>query len=315
MNLYPGRIEELHEYLESRYSHKDRQATEILLACLLPETVTGRPRPWLMIETDYPSRDCTSAWFSLGGIVPARSMALPRLLRCKPAEDMIRDWLGARPGGEIGIFVESEWRRLPVHGRGATSQYRQNYEQLQNQCIRLRVEHPKGSQAIQPDRQRNEAELARLANRILDHSRRQHTPVTAKPPDSFLYWCEILQHLNPCLNDWEMLTGSLAAIAANIEILHTPGERVTHAGDGSICVGGWKAVMRLMRDSVNSATGLMVAQIAAGKRLDLDDGATRKEIRRLIMSGVVARGAYSRLSLTNHSWLELIHSSCSFDLW
>jgi len=46
-----------------RFGQKDRQATEVLLTALLDPKLTRRKRPWLIVETDYPSRDTSEAWF------------------------------------------------------------------------------------------------------------------------------------------------------------------------------------------------------------------------------------------------------------
>ena len=118
MNPFPDRIEELHEHLERRYCLRDRQATEILLASLLPVSATGRIRPWITVETDYPNRDMTTAWLSFGGEAPAFAMSSARVLRYKPAEELIQSLLNRRSSGSAGILVESEWRR-PVHSGGS----------------------------------------------------------------------------------------------------------------------------------------------------------------------------------------------------
>jgi hypothetical protein len=41
VNPYPERIDELHEFLATRYGQRDRQATEILLACIMDPAITG----------------------------------------------------------------------------------------------------------------------------------------------------------------------------------------------------------------------------------------------------------------------------------
>src|SRR6266478_2143028 len=242
MNPYPDLIEELHQWLESRFGQKDREATEIVLAAMPPKAVTGMDRPWLIIETDYLNRDCQDAWFALGGEVPALSMALPRLLRREPMERLLQEWIATRRVGSPGIWVEAEWRRLPSYGRGSTLQSTTSWAIFNALCVRLRVAHPKSDRILGPRAREEREELGRLARRVLDGSLRSSSGATSLAlrgaPSGMLYWVELAQKLSNRQWDWESLVQNLAGVARGIAVLY---------GDGR--PPDWTAAERLLRDS------------------------------------------------------------------
>lgn len=258
MNPYPDRINELHEFLYVAYGQKDQQATEILLACLLDPEVTRNRRPWLIVETDYPNRDLTDAWFTFGmneSLVGARHLSVPRVQRSQMSEDILQTWLALRRTVAPGVFVESEWRKLSIRGRNqAMNQMTGSYGVLLSQCIHLRVEHPKGRQAARPQDEQTtvRSELERLARRCLDNSHRAAgiRPLTGAIPKSMFYWCELLQRLSGSLTDWEALISNLVGVARALTALRYDEQPID-----------WQAVERLMRDSIPYCTDWILRQV------------------------------------------------------
>lgn len=294
-NVYPDRIEELHQWLELRYGHKDRQATEVLLAALLPTTLTARPRPWIVIETDWPSRVFADAWFSFGDLAIVRSLAMPRALRTRDREPIFMAWLNARAKGGTGLLVECDWTKLPRNGGGGVRQLLDGgggYRTLLAGCVRLRVQAPKGPHGLGSEEQRHadRVELARLASRVVDSTLRSAlTPRTfvVSQSDFLKYWCELVQMVAPLQTDWDALIGSVAAIAHGIGVLRNDG-----APD-------WPAAERVLRDCIPWYTEKILAAafkhqlqgrqskplaLKAGLQLDLT---SRKEIKRLAACGVI----------------------------
>jgi hypothetical protein len=240
MNPFPQRIAELHEHLATRWGVTDTQAVDILLTSLLPASFTAMKRPWIILETDYPSRDTAAAWFSLGGTLTVRSLAVPRVLRSRAAEAVLHNWILMRKADSPGVWVDAEWRRLPASGRGAgLLMATHSYAILLAMCVRLRTIHPKGPQATLLNRSSDLTELARLTSRVLDPDLRTPSQTVSNLPQSFLYWCELLQKLCPIQTDWESLTGNLSAIARGISLLYNDSRPPD-----------WSAAERVMRDTI-----------------------------------------------------------------
>lgn len=323
MNPYPERIEELHLHLERVFGQKDRQATEILLAALIPRETLGRDRPWIIIETDWPRRDCEDAWFAFGGVARPRSLAIPRVYRWRECEALCAEWIEGKAKGNHGIFVESEWRVLNDfdsrwRNRGGTAGTPTAYRTLVSQCVRLRVAAPYGPLALQPDKTAALLELARLSTRVLDGEWRtsRHSPPRISAPKSFLYWSEIVRTLAPAQTDFDAMASAFVAAALGIPLLYMDGR----APD-------WSAVERLMRDTVHQATHEILRQTAL-KRSEgvqafsrwLKSGDVRRtgraggggsasgtagaEIKRLLSLGILAarRNWKPRDPYLNHPW-------------
>jgi hypothetical protein len=312
MNPYPDRLAELHYHLETKYSQKDRQATEILLSCLLDPAVTQMRRPWLILETDWYSRECEDAWFSFGLLNVARSLSTPRVQRAQKCESIVQDWIAERRSGQPGIFVESEWRRLPVDSKG-TNRFNalHSYTTLLSMCVRLRAAHPRSVRGLRADADADRQELARLTQRVLDNTWRAKgavapfEPHARDVPASFMYWCELLQKLAPMQTDWESLTGGLAAIARGIALLWSDGRKPD-----------WQAAERVMRDCVHCVTEEIMRQTALPKAQGIDAAAALRrsgiqlgnhvgnEIKRLHREGIILRrqNYKDRDPYQNHPW-------------
>jgi len=309
-NLYPARIAELHDFLEDRYGQKDRQATEILLACLLEQ----KTRPWVILETDYPTRDMRYAWFAFGGVHPnVWSLAVPRVERKKTCEEILYGWLEGRKTNRPATYVESEWRRLPPdlgeHARapmasGWRTIMSNEYRLLMSSCVRVRVEQPRGMSAVM-DRDADRNELARLTSRVLDSSLgRAANADSSSLVKSMFYWCELGQRLMPFMIDWDTLVGSLAAIARGISLLYNDGRGPS-----------WRASERVLRDSIPWATAWILGETDHGikegrKRLasfqaagHTMDKAFKGEMRRLNRLGVIlSRRGYGIANFVYHPW-------------
>jgi len=311
VNPYPARIDELHEWLTARYGQRDRQATEILLAQMLDQTVSRRRAPWIIIETDYPSRDTSDAWFSFGGEArpEPRSLAVPRTLRAQKCETILQEWLA--DSGKPCLFVEAEWRRLPTAGCGAKLlMTTHSYGTVLSACVRVRVEHPRGSHAARSEQDADAAELARLTRRVLDNDHRVNlgaaiADYSASTPESLFYWSELVQRVAPIQTDWEALTGSLVTIARNIGLLY---------GDGR--GPDWRAAERTMRDTIPYTVEWLLGQTSLDKKRGIKayrlfresgygvDGPLVKEIRRLHHTGVLVaqRGMAQTDSFRYYPW-------------
>ena len=270
MNPYPERIQELHDHLRGVWSQRDTQATEILLAALLPASLTRMRRPWLIVETDWLSRDTSGAWFSFGQpeYVQARSLGTPRSMRARDCRQWSDNVLAEDPLDQPGVFVDAEWRVLPNKSKSATAIA--SYYALLARCVHLRVAQPKSGIGVRTmnAREADRLELARLARRVLDSQHRSSiahsTPsgvllasqsqcATGTPPQSLYYWSELAQKLAPAQVDWECLTGSIAAVAHGIATLYNDGR----APD-------WSASERVLRDTVPYAASRLIMEASHG---------------------------------------------------
>lgn len=309
MNPYPQRIEDLHLHLARRYGQVDRQATEILLAALLPKSLTRAAPPWFVIETDYPNRDTRDAWFSFGGIVPVESVAAARIQRADTREKMVTEWLDTRKTGAPGLFVDAEWRRLThlTSGRRYPSIIPGMYGLLMSQCLRLRVAYPKGAHGADCDRDVHRAELERLTRRVLDHDHRTVRPCVEPPPRGMYYWVELLQKLSTQQSDWDVLIAGLAAVARSTCTLYNDTDRGPD----------WTMSERLIRDMVNWSTTWILEQCSRKKSPRAWDTymttgynlnrAWNAEIRRLRREGVIDKGyldgsGYRKFKVLNEDW-------------
>ena len=325
MNPYPDRIAELHSHLAAVWSQRDTVATEILLAALLPASLTRIRRPWLIVETDYLHRDTSAAWFSFGlpDTTHVRSLALARVQRRDPGTQMIEGWLQERTRDVPGLWVDAEWRRLAFGGSSWVRERHSVYAVLMAMCVRLRVEYPKGDTGIRQDRDADLQELARLTRRVLDsqyrssraHGTPQGVPLAPQAaqaaqaantqpaqPGSLFYWCELLQRVAPSQSDWDTLTGSLAAIARGISLLYMDGR----APD-------WAAAERVLRDCVPYATGWLISEAhkspsaahATYKKTGGDFASEERvavELRRLHKEGVLLRRQARKVVASSLPW-------------
>jgi len=311
MNPYPARLAELHEFLRARYGVNDAQAVDIVL------TAMRRGGPSIIIETDYPSRDCRPAWFNFGNADEiARSLSVPRIQRTQICEEILQSWIDeTKTENAIGIFVDSEWRRLPrvdapvVWSKvGWRALMTHTYAVLLSRCVRLRTSWPRTDRATrsQDTIEADARELARLTARVLDNDHRINRTIGPDaPPPSLFYWCELLQRIAPMQQDWDRLIHNLVAIGRGIASLYNDGRNAD-----------WFAVERVMRDTVPYCTSWILSQCDIGRSKGIKayqafrqsgsefDRLMTNEIRRLAVEQVVeARRNYGpRDSYTYHPW-------------
>ena len=333
MNIYPARIAELHTFLEDNYGHKDRQATEILLTCLLQPRVTGRLRPWVIVETDWPRRTTADAWFSFGlGVDLARPLAVPRgMLTLRESGRAIDSWCDGYVRGDIGLFVEPNYKRADHDRRGQRaggpmahgSRWLNDtaYRRLMALCVRLRVADPLGPYGLKtPDEQAAVTnELGRLTRRVLDSdlralSRPKVADNAQTRPDSLLYWSELLLKLAPLQTDWPVMTSHLSAAAHGVPVLYDDGRDID-----------WCHAERLLRDTIPWQTREILEAVIDYRRIPADasrgqrriDPNVAGEIERLRSVGIVAprrvlkpgdpgANRTDRYKLTDGDWKLLI---------
>ena len=327
MNPYPERIAELHAHLASVWSQRDTQATEILLSALLPASITRLRRPWLVVETDYLSRDTSNAWFSFGQPehVQARSLAVPRSMRARLCRQRSDNVLAEDPHDQPGVFVDAEWRVLPNKSKSVTAIA--SYYALLARSVHLRVAQPKSDIGVRTmnARESDRLELARLARRVLDSQHRSsiaHNDASrsllAAPaaPQSLYYWSELVQKLAPVQCDWECLTGSIAAVAHGIATLYNDGR-----------APAWDASERVLRDTVPYATMRLIMEASHGpvaarmahiqsggvigsgervtvelKRLEREGVLTKRRGHHKVLAGAVAE----RYKVAHRDWVTLL---------
>jgi hypothetical protein len=125
-----ARIDELAFHLSNQYRIDDPAAVEILLSALIPCPRTSAP--WLVLETNWFSRDCQRGWFSFGGTWLPQSLPLLRTMRPRNANSLIAEWF-VEPAAPR-LFVEPDYdRRVPHYGRILESRF------LLGRSLRLRV--------------------------------------------------------------------------------------------------------------------------------------------------------------------------------
>src|SRR5215469_5358786 len=108
---WSARLDHLAFHLATQYRMEDRAALEILLSALVPCPRT--PAPWVVLETNWYSRECAPAWFSFGETWQPASLPLLRTMRSRDANKLIATWLDDRaPQGRM--FVECDYDgRIP----------------------------------------------------------------------------------------------------------------------------------------------------------------------------------------------------------
>ena len=259
-NLQEQLLRELHGFIAAEYGQLDTEAVDLILVSVLLPSIApyfSTRRPHFILDTDWPSRDVSSAWFSLGGAAPAYALCNARLAKRK--EDLLKEWVDKITLlDEPALFVESEWRSTSPLGRGNGSFNRMetvfSYKVLAARSLRLRVTHAKATAGLCTEPEARSQRLKDLAGRLIDNASIRGFPLAAKPelPKSFLYWCELLQKLNRDLSDWETLTSGLACLAPRLAILR---------GRDEITGEDWSAVRRVMRDSVSYATKTIIEEV------------------------------------------------------
>jgi hypothetical protein len=125
-------------------------------------------------------------------------------------------------------------------------------------------------------------------------------------PQSFLYWCEMLQRLAPRQHDWEALTGQIASVAYGISYLYNDARAPE-----------WEAAERLIRDAIPATTSYLMSRIIEQKPKQnlskrqlcadtiLSSREFYREFKRLEEERVIVRAGY-KYKLGHVDWRELL---------
>lgn len=243
---FEQRIADLMLFLQSEYAlvPNDRPAVELLLSLIirLPD---GSPAPRVILDTDWLSRDCTGAWFALGGKIVPYSVAKLSGMRAWPARRQLESWTqDEASAGRPVVFVEPEWRapRRWIKSQSGTGW---SIAESLNDCLRIRVRAPKSLSVLQVDRDQAGAragKLKYLVSKVVESELRlRSAPKLALPPD-YGYWCEIAcKVMRKESGVWEWLVEAVARIAVRNAYVH--GRARTESEDWRLAgrVLGWQA--------------------------------------------------------------------------
>lgn len=287
---WTARIDDLMHFLAAEYGVEDRMAVKLLLSSGLlacPRT----PVVWMILETDWYSRECAEGWFSFGeqwlphSLAHLRARSPWRLIEAKTAE-----WLDAP--NEERLFIEPDYERYPMFHRLTQSR------DLLQRSLRIRLRTVRGDYPLrvldQQAKVRRADELAALAGRVLEdrvQARPTAPPVFHQPPN-FLYHLELLQRLAPWYRDWATLLEAFGVLA----VRHTFLEGRTETGPEDVA-----AIARVAADSVppwiRKAIQVLLDGPAGAQRLETAMGLEEKtrrsghgahqELVRLHRSGVI----------------------------
>jgi hypothetical protein len=264
-----------------------------LLASLIecPRT----PAPWIVLESNYYSRQCQLAWFAFGEHWAPRSLGEIRARR--PHRDINREisaWLTDEPDIPR-LFLEPDFNRRPRTDRLAELPY------LFGRCLRVHsITAPNGATLPVDERadQQRADQLAAYTRAVLEDrigARGPSPPTFRTQPPDFLYFVELAQHLSGWQRDWGELASLLRTLAVRIAYLH---------GRPEVSEEDWPALARVARDTVpcwirrglehlrtapdQHSTHLLLAR---AMRLDGEDRESanyaRDELRRLHQQGIL----------------------------
>jgi hypothetical protein len=284
---WAARIDDVAEFLRRAFDMDDRVAVDVLLAGLVkcPRT----PWIWLVLETNYASRDCDTAWFSFGGHWNPCSFArLQGRTYWHERRTEVREWLEG-PIDER-LFVENWYEDYPKFHIWAHA------DQLLHRSLRIRTLTPRTRSALgRLDQWQEELDLDQLralvANALNDEAGwRGENPPSFEEPPHFLYYTELLQRLAPWFIDWNTLVQNLAWLA--IRHAHLYGRTETGPEEE-------RMLQRVMADSIPPWIAKAIEALADGPRKHVsleramefttrsiwDSG--RRELRRLAQNGLI----------------------------
>lgn len=235
---WSARVDDVVIKLAREYAVDDRPAVEILLSALVscPRTASC----WLILETNWYSRECLDAWFSFGETWAPTSW--PRLRARSPwreteaeMKEMLENLSDER------LFVEPDYERYPYFNRLTQASY------FLQRSLRVRSRSARAADPLreldQRDQERRADELAAATSYVLEdraRARPQDPPRFMQPPN-FLYYCELLQRLAPWYLDWNTLLKAFALLAVRRAYLF--GRSETNSDDNA-------AMARVLRDSI-----------------------------------------------------------------
>jgi hypothetical protein len=233
-----ARIDELAHKLAHEYAIEDRLAIEILLTGLIhcPRT----PSVWLILETDWYSRDCLDGWFSFGESWTPCSLARLRVRSpWRQIEAEITEWLES-PSDEH-LFIECDYQRYPYFHH-LTQAYYLLQRSLRIRTRAARTRHPLSS--LDKYNQERMTDELNAATRYVLEDRAQARPADPPrfiEPPNFLYHIELLQKVAPWYPDWTSLVQAFGLIATRRAYLY--GRTETDQTDN-------QAIARVLQDSI-----------------------------------------------------------------
>jgi hypothetical protein len=233
---WSGYLDDLHQHLNAVYQIDDAGAVNLLLAALIDVPRTAGC--WMILETDWLSRDCSPAWFAFGGTWSPESLGKIRAMRPRQANQLITQW--REEPAVSRLFVEPDWQQLPRARRIS------EMPSLVARSLRVRVKAPRSIGALvldQREQDRRADALAELVRRVLEDriGARPVDPPRFVQPANFLYHAELLQRLAPWYPDWSELINALASLAIHHAYLF---------GRDQTAEEDWTAMGRVAADSV-----------------------------------------------------------------
>jgi hypothetical protein len=267
---YAERIEDALLVFNGEFSTADSQAVEILLAARVDCPL---PYPWLVLETACYRVDTEGCWFSQ---IFDQVLSLPilRVSRPRHANQEVQELLRERETARL--FIEPNYT-LPTAPKYLFTMW----EYLVQECVRLRVEYPKNKLTDE-----RSCLMARAAvERVMDSRwRAVGSNRLPTPPSQLYYYTELLQKLNPHLRDWECLLTNLCCLAG----------RRAYLFNREVDETDWRAVARVMRDSVPVWTGEIATHVdrrgtLTSLRGKYDQRLIEKEVRSLASNGILYR--------------------------
>lgn len=249
---WEGRIDDLCDHLVREHGVDDKLAVEILLSALVPCPRTRRP--WLILETNWYSRNCYSGWFSFGETWLPKSLAQIRSQKSwRQIEDETQEWLDAE--NEERLFIEPDYERYPRYHQRSQAHF------LLQRSLRVRTKIPRGDHMLRAldenERDRRADTLVSLTRMVLEDriSSRPENPPTFREPPNFLYHLELVQRLAPWFADWDTLVAAFASLAVRHAYLY--GRRETNSDDDQI-------MARAAQDSIPPWITKAMRQLAQG---------------------------------------------------
>lgn len=284
-----SRVDELASLLAREYNVEDQPAVEVLLSGLIAAPRT--PSTWLILETNWFSRDCEDGWFSFGGLwTPC---ALARLRARSPWREVefeMKEMLDSP--SEERLFVECDWEKFPRFHRLTQAQY------FLQRSLRIRTKSHRAADPLKAldkyNRDRRADELAAATRYVLEDRVQARSPDPPRflEPANFLYHCELVQRLAPWYLDWHSILKAFGLLA--VRHAYLLGHLETDQGD-------MDAIARVARDSIPPWIAKALCLLLEGpsltatieKRMALEDDLRRtghgghRELMRLARAGVV----------------------------
>jgi hypothetical protein len=286
---WASRVDELASLLAREYNVEDRVAVEVLLSGLIPCPRT--PSVWLILETNWYSRDCEDGWFSFGGMWLPCSLA--RLRARSPWRDIeseMREMLDSP--SEERLFIECDWEKFPRFHRLTQAQY------FLQRALRVRTKSHRAADPLKAldkyNQDRRADELAAATRYVLEDR------VAARPPDpprfleppNFLYHCELVQRLAPWYLDWHSIVKAFGLLAVRHAYLFgrvetDPSDMAAIARVAHDSIPPWitKALRLLLEGPAMSQT--LEKKIALEDDLRRTGHGSHRELIRLARNGVV----------------------------